>query len=102
MDVAVAITIAYDWAQHFAVADFGDLQVERLSGLIEMPSSEMLALNVRKTAIDSTASIDTRLRNLYQYIENDILGSIHSRLLEISPYKVRPYLLSLMPSGCTC
>ena len=56
--------------------------------MIEAPISDILAQNLRRTAIDSTASIDTRLRNLYQYIENDVLGNIHSRMLEISPYKV--------------
>ena len=71
-------------------------QVERLSGLIEAPIQEILAQNMRLSAIDSTASIDARLRNLYQYIENDILGNIHSKMLDISPYKVNRSASTLM------
>ncbi|KAK9856794.1 hypothetical protein WJX84_001675 [Apatococcus fuscideae] len=75
-----------------------EAEVERLSGLIEAPIQEILAQNMRLSAIDSTASIDARLRNLYQYIENDILGNIHSKMLDISPYKGKSMLeASLAP-----
>lgn len=63
--------------------------------MIEAPITEILAQNMRLSGIQSTSSIDTRLRNLYQYVENDILGTIHSKLLEISPYKVCPRSFSM-------
>lgn len=66
-----------------------DLQVERLSGMIETPP-ERMDDKLRLSAINSTVNIDARLTKLYEVIENDLLGKLQFSANYISPYKVRP------------
>ncbi len=69
-------------------------QVERLSGLIETPIEKLCddgatAEAVRQDIINSSVNIDKRLTNLYDLIENDILGSLQYGCNYVAPYKVR-------------
>jgi hypothetical protein len=65
-------------------------QVERLSGLVEMGPEriEKVEDQLRLQVINSTINIDKRLVNLYQLIENDLLGSLQFSVSYIAPYGV--------------
>ena len=68
--------------------------MERLSGLIETPVEKLCedgatAEAVRQDIINSSVNIDKRLTNLYDLIENDILGSLQYGCNYVAPYKVR-------------
>ncbi|KAK9807646.1 hypothetical protein WJX72_005259 [[Myrmecia] bisecta] len=63
-------------------------EVERLSKLIESPVEDLLGAQ-RLAVINSTKSVDQRLRKLYELIENDVLSLLPTGQ-HISPYKALP------------
>ncbi len=65
-------------------------QVERLSGLVQMGPEriEKVEDQLRLQVINSTININKRLVNLYELIENDLLGSLQFSVGYIAPYGV--------------
>lgn len=65
-------------------------QVERLSGLVEMGPERIGKVEdqLRLQVINSTININKRLVNLYELIENDLLGSLQFSVGYIAPYGV--------------
>lgn len=51
---------------------------------------ERVEEQMRLQVINSTINIDKRLTNLYQLIEDDLLGSLQFSTNYIAPYGVRP------------
>lgn len=65
--------------------------MERLSGMCELSPERLARMEerVRLQAINSSVNIGSRLRKLYELIENDLLGRLQLSSNNISPYKVR-------------
>ncbi|CAL8462233.1 g1764 [Coccomyxa elongata] len=65
-----------------------EAEVERLSGLVEMGPERIGKVEdqLRLQVINSTININKRLVNLYELIENDLLGSLQFSVGYIAPY----------------
>lgn len=79
-------------------------QVERLSGLVQMGPEriEKVEDQLRLQVINSTININKRLVNLYELIENDLLGSLQFSVGYIAPYGVSHIHLTCFSLQALC
>ena len=65
-----------------------EAEVERLSALIEK-SADTLSIvpEERLAVINSTVSIQERIKRLYDFIENELYGKLQTVSAQISPFR---------------
>eukprot|EP00878_Enallax_costatus_P016577 GHUV01017393.1.p1 GENE.GHUV01017393.1~~GHUV01017393.1.p1 ORF type:complete len:170 (+),score=32.63 GHUV01017393.1:923-1432(+) len=64
-----------------------NLQVERLSGLIERAKELNLDAQVRLDAINSSVNIHTRIVKFFELVENDLYGKLQKSNAQIAVYR---------------